>query len=289
MKRSRRFTIGATLVALSACSGCAPLYTSASGALESAREARCVTAICFGGDTTDPRTGKPKMATKYAIEPLAELPVGKAFTAWDSHSLGTFINNHDVSVQLAAGLRFWAFDDLMSVSVYLAKPLIATDDHIRVQGSTYEQPVSRVKQPYPGVALGFMGDMLWLGFDINELHNGSSDSDRDLRYGRDQVISRAYTFTLALTPITTARNAIGAANMKSPAPPPATPVPSPLPAATAETPQKSTTEAPPIVPAAPMSSSKPLKPVTLSPAAPAAPAATPATPAPKVDVPVPPP
>jgi hypothetical protein len=180
------------------CGASQPTTRSLATVLQKMRDARCATAYCFGRD-----------GDEFAVEPLADIPIGKTFVVADRGSLGTFINNHSASATLTAGIRVWALYDLASLSMYLSKPVFTTEDHIRVHGSAYEQPITRVKQPYPGIALGLLADALWIGFDINELHNGSDDNDRDPRYTRDAVISRAFTWTVAISPITLARNGLG--------------------------------------------------------------------------------
>jgi hypothetical protein len=169
-------------------------------ATESMRKARCATAICFGE------------GYKYGIEPLVELPIGKSFTSNGWGALAQFENSHDVSATFAAGLRFWAFKDWISIAVYLSKPLIQGSSTLRVQGSPFLYPSGNVRRPYPGAAIGVLADSIWLGVDVDELRNGDADSNRDPRFLPNAVVSRAVIFTVALTPITIARNALGAAN-----------------------------------------------------------------------------
>jgi len=164
--------------------------------LDDAREARCKTAICWG------------QGNKYAIEPLAELPIGKAFAS-EGSGLGQYVNNHDVSIQLTAGLRFWFLKDYASISIYLAKPLVSGDAAIRVAGSSVEHSSSEIRNPYPGVALGLLADAIWLGMDYYELRNGDTDMNRDPAFPRNAVISRQLVFTLAFQPFTIMRNGIG--------------------------------------------------------------------------------
>jgi hypothetical protein len=165
-----------------------------------ARAARCRTAICgFGADDT-----------WFAVEPLGEIPVGKTFVFPGVDSgLADFVQNHDVSVTLAAGLRFWFFYDWVSLSVYLSSPLYDGDATIRLRGSDFEHSPARLKRPYPGVGLGLIGDLLWIGVDYNELRNGDTDASRDPDFARNAVISRAWTISFGLAPITLARSGLG--------------------------------------------------------------------------------
>lgn len=161
-----------------------------------ARAARCQTAICWGD--------------KYfwGLEPLAELPVGKAF-AMDGSSLGKFINSHDVSLQLTAGIRIWTAWDWISLSIYIAKPLLTDGATIRVNGTDVSHPEADVRTPYPSLAIGLLADTIWIGFDIYELHNGDLDTNRDLAFPRNDVISRSVTLTLGIAPINLVRTGIG--------------------------------------------------------------------------------
>lgn len=177
-------------------------------AVSGALAGRCATAICFGGDD----------GYRFAIEPLADIPVGKTFALWpsDTNSLAGFVNNHDFSATFSAGLRFWAFHDIVSGSIYLAAPLFNTDDKVRILGDSFQQPSSRIRSPYPSFALGFLADTLWVGFQYIELRNGAADdSTRDFAYPRNAVISQVWTATVALAPITAIRNGLGAASKKS--------------------------------------------------------------------------
>lgn len=180
-------------------------FDTLAAALSRARKSRCATALCFGGSD----------GTKYAIEPLAEVPLGKTFVMpWVVGGLSDFVNNHDVSVTLAAGVRFWFAYDLLSLSVYLSSPLYEGDATIRMSGSPYEHSPSNLRRPFPGVGLGLLGDIVWLGADFNQLRNADSDVNRDLSFGRNQVISEVWTFTIGLSPIALARNGIGNVSRK---------------------------------------------------------------------------
>lgn len=167
-------------------------------ALRSAREGRCRTAICWGSDY------------KWAIEPLAELPVGKTFSLSHKSDLGNYINNHNYSASLAAGIRVWLFHDLVSVAMYISTPL-GGDDTVRVRGSSYEFPATKIKRPYPGFALGLLADTLWIGFDHEQLRNGDSDAGRDPSFPRNAVVDRVWTLTVSIATITAIRNGLGIA------------------------------------------------------------------------------
>lgn len=172
--------------------------TSLRSVLQKARTARCKTAICFGEDN------------KWALEPLAELPIGSTFSPWNgrSHPLGSYINNHTYSASLNAGIRFWLFWDWVSLATYFSAPLTG-DDTIRIPGSSYEFSSNRVKRPYPGIAVGLFGDIVWLGANIEELHNGDTDQSRDPTYARNAVIDRELTLTIAFAPLAMIRDGIG--------------------------------------------------------------------------------
>ncbi|HEX6276809.1 MAG TPA: hypothetical protein VFZ53_27405 [Polyangiaceae bacterium] len=163
--------------------------------------ARCATAICFdNGDKKD----------WLGIEPLVELPTGKSFSLSTS-SLSSYVDNHDLRIDLAAGARVWLFRDVVSVSVYISKPL--TDAPVRLEGSSFVYPASSVRRPYPGFALGLLFDSLWLGFDRDELRNGDGQDGAALNpeYPPNEVISSSWTLTVALQPVTAFRSAIGTA------------------------------------------------------------------------------
>ncbi|WP_437960337.1 hypothetical protein WME76_12295 [Sorangium sp. So ce119] len=169
--------------------------------LSLAREARCATAICWGEDR------------KWAIEPLVELPIGKTFVlpriGGGASTLGGWINAHDVSLTFNAGLRFWVFWDWVSVSIYMSQPLLSGERTIHVPGSKYEHPASNIRRPYPGLALGLLGDSLWLGLDYQELLNGDAADRSDRNYARNQRISSALSLTVGIAAATSLRNGIG--------------------------------------------------------------------------------
>jgi hypothetical protein len=161
--------------------------------------ARCATAICFDNGQARNWLG---------IEPLVELPVGMGF-ALGSSSLADYVNNHDLHVDLAAGARVWLFRDVVSLSVYISKPL--TDASVRLRGSDFVYPGSAVRRPFPGIALGLFFDSIWIGFDRNELRNGGGKDSSALNpdFPPNTIASAAWTVTLALQPVTAFRTAIG--------------------------------------------------------------------------------
>lgn len=160
---------------------------------------RCATAICFdNGDKKD----------WIGIEPLVELPIGKSFSL-SSSALGNYTNNHDIRVDLAAGVRVWLFRDIVSLSVYISKPL--TDARVRLEGSSFVYPASAIRRPYPGVAVGALFDTLWFGFDRDELRNGDGQDPaaRNPAFPPNSVVSSNWTLTVSLQPVTAFRTAIG--------------------------------------------------------------------------------
>jgi len=167
--------------------------------------ARCATAICFANGTSQYWLG---------IEPLVELPVGIS-SAIGNTSLAEYINNHELRIDLAAGLRVWLFDDVVSLSVYLSKPLI--DANVRAVGSDFVYPGTAVRRSFPGFALGVLFDSIWIGFDRNELRNGGSDNPMTFNsdFPPNVVVSSAWTVTIALQPVTAFRTAIGTAKNAS--------------------------------------------------------------------------
>lgn len=163
--------------------------------------ARCATAICFNNGQKQNWLG---------IEPLVELPVGKSLSLSRS-SLADYVDNHELRIDLAAGARVWFFRDLVSVSVYISKPL--TDGRIRLEGSPFVYPASAIRRPYPGVALGLLFDSLWIGFDRDELRNGDGQDLQAVNpdFAPNSVVSSTWTMTVALQPVTAFRTAIGTA------------------------------------------------------------------------------
>lgn len=163
--------------------------------------ARCNTAFCFANGGHENWLG---------IEPLVELPVGKSM-ALSNSALSDYVNNHDIQVDLAAGIRIWFFRDVFSLSVYLSRPL--TDARVRLEGSDYVYPASAIRRPYPGIAVGLLWDTIWFGFDREELRNGDGEDSTSTNpdFPPNELISSAWTLTIALQPVTAFRTAIGAA------------------------------------------------------------------------------
>jgi len=163
--------------------------------------ARCATAICFDNGEKKDWLG---------IEPLVELPVGKSL-ALSKSSLSNYVDNHELRIDLAAGARVWLFRDIVSVSVYISKPL--TDGRIRLEGSPFVYPAASIRRPYPGIALGLLFDSLWLGFDRDELRNGDGQDVMAVNpdFPPNTVVSSTWTLTVALQPVTAFRTAIGTA------------------------------------------------------------------------------
>lgn len=161
-------------------------------------EARCKVAICFGAKRS------------IGIEPLVELPVGKSFSV-NSGAVADYINNHDLRIDLAAGIRVWAFQDWVSLSVYLSKPL--SDRSIRIPGSEFNYPASSLRRPLPGFALGLLFDSIWLGLDRDELRNpdGTAGVWHDPSYPPNALVGSSWTVTLALQPVTAFRTGLGVA------------------------------------------------------------------------------
>jgi len=160
-------------------------------------DARCALAICPWGKAV-------------GIEPLVELPIGKSFSA-SNGAVADYVNNHDIKIDLAAGVRVWMFEDLLSFAVYISKPL--TDRTVRIPGSAFEYPATALRRPYPGLALGLLYDTLWLGLDHDELRNpdGTSGIARDPTYPPNALVGSSWTITVAIQPVTAFRNGIGAA------------------------------------------------------------------------------
>jgi hypothetical protein len=163
--------------------------------------ARCATAICFDNGEKKDWLG---------IEPLVELPVGKSL-ALSNSSLSNYVDNHELRIDLAAGARVWLFRDIVSVSLYISKPL--TDGRIRLEGSPFVYPAASIRRPYPGIALGLLFDSLWVGFDRDELRNGDGQDTMAVNpdFPPNTVVSSTWTMTVALQPVTAFRTAIGTA------------------------------------------------------------------------------
>ena len=164
-----------------------------------ARKARCATAICWGP------------SNRWAFEPLAEIPVGKTF-AFPGSGVGRFINGNGVDVRLDAGFRFWFAYDWVSLAVYLSTPNFAgSKETVRISGSSFEYPVSQVRRPLPGLAVGLLGDMMWVGFDYNQIRNGSTTSTQDRAFPANEIVSHALSISIAIAPLAGFRNGIGTA------------------------------------------------------------------------------
>lgn len=166
--------------------------------LHYARQARCQTAYCFGGD-----------GSEYAFEPMLELPIGTSFSIGDG-ALGKFNNATELSIQFSAGLRFWLAYDMVSFSVFFAKPIYSGDVKVRVPGSPYEHPTTAIRRLGPSFALGFVGDMIFVGGGYDQLRNGSSPGSSDPNYPPNAVLSRAFTVTIGIAPFAAIRNGAGA-------------------------------------------------------------------------------
>lgn len=172
--------------------------------VETLLRARCASAICFDNGATKDWLG---------IEPLVELPFGQSFGLSNS-GLNDYVNNHELHVDLAAGVRVWLFRDVISVSMYMSKPL--SDSRVRLEGSPFVYPASAIRRPFPGFALGALFDSIWIGFDRDELRNGDGQEGSTLNpdFPPNKVISSTWTLTIALQPVTAFRTAIGTAALK---------------------------------------------------------------------------
>lgn len=169
------------------------------GRMSPARASRCATAICWGP------------SNRWAFEPLAEIPVGKTF-AFPGSGVGRFINGNGIDVRFDAGFRFWFAYDWVSIGVYLSTPkFTGSKETIRASGSQFEYPVSLVRRPAPGLAVGLFGDLVWVGVDYNQLRNGSSESTRNPAFPANEIVSHAASITIAIAPLAGFRNGIGTA------------------------------------------------------------------------------
>ncbi len=168
---------------------------SGSSAITVLLDSRCRVAFCFNNNAV-------------GIEPLIELPIGKSFSL-NSGGVSDYVNNHDLKIDFAAGLRVWIYQDWLSFAVYLSKPL--SDRPVRIPGSSFEYPSSALRRPYPGVALGLLFDSLWVGLDRDELRNPDSTTgvNRDPTYPPNALVGASWTVTVALQPITAFRTGIG--------------------------------------------------------------------------------
>jgi|GEM_PF-3356879 len=166
--------------------------------LRLAREARCKTAYCFGEE-----------GTQYAFEPMLELPIGTS-VSFGGGALSKFNNGTEFTIQFSAGLRFWFAYDMVSISAFIAKPLYSGEVKLRVPGSDYEHPTTSITRVGPSLALGFVGDLLFLGAGYDELRNGSSATSSDTSFPPNEVLSRSITVTFGIAPFAALRNAAGA-------------------------------------------------------------------------------
>lgn len=161
------------------------------------REGRCRTALCWWPDNF------------WGLEILAEAPLGSSFAVHPTN-LGGFLDNNGFTVQLTAGLRMWTLWDYISLSVYFSKLVFQSNDAaIRIPSYSYQHPASSVRRPYPGIAIGLLSDIVWIGFDYNVLYNGNN-SHRDPHFPENTRIAGAWTVSIAFAPITLGR-AVGAA------------------------------------------------------------------------------
>jgi hypothetical protein len=165
---------------------------------------RCATAIC-----PSPFHGA------LGIEPIVELPIGKSFT-FNKGGLADYINNTDVGVSFAAGLRVWILNDWVSFALYLSQPLTPKDSQLRATGSSFVYPATYVRRSFIGGAIGFLFDTLWIGIDRDSLNNGADGSGTAINpaFPPNAVISRVWTYTVAIQPISTFRTGIGTAMAK---------------------------------------------------------------------------
>jgi len=170
-------------------------------ALKKAREERCRFAICWAG------TG----GTKYALEPIVDLPVGLVFAVGNG-SLSSFINGNKLNIEFNAGARLWLWYDAISLMLYYAAPVGGSDDTIRVPGSEFEHPASSVRRPFPTVGIGLFGDLIQFGFGVDQLVNGDEGAG-DPKYAPNEVISRSLTITMGFSTFLSART-LGAALSK---------------------------------------------------------------------------
>lgn len=177
----------------------------------------------------------------WAIEPLAELPVG-AMMAVPNSALAKFINGNDISVTFTAGVRFWLLWDWFSLDIHLSKPLYPSDKTIRLSSTGAEYDASSVRRVVPGLGIGLVGDVLWLGVDYDQLrHRPVVDGALD-PFKPNDVITGAVVFTVAIAPVAAFRNGIGALKSREKAT--ASSTAAPTPSAAAATPPSAPTPAP---------------------------------------------
>ena len=166
----------------------------------SMRQARCSTALCWGSDNF------------FALEPMLELPVGgmAAFRGkGEDGALSKYINSNTFTVSVAAGVRFWFAWDIVSFSVYYSK-LIPTEPNntLSLPGSEYMYAPSQIRRKYPGLAIGLLNDIFFIGIDYNQLRNRSG-TDKDPNHLANSVVDSAWTVSIGFAPITLIRNTVG--------------------------------------------------------------------------------
>jgi hypothetical protein len=167
--------------------------------LASARQVRCRTAYCWGGHD----------GTEAAFEPLLDIPIGVSFALLEGGALASFANSNDLSLQFTAGLRFWFWNDIASIAIYVAKPVYLADSKVKVTGSDFEHPTTAIRRLGPSLGLGLFGDILFLRAGFDQLRNGATPGSADPRYPPNKVLSQAITVTIGIAPFTAARNAAG--------------------------------------------------------------------------------
>jgi hypothetical protein len=171
--------------------------------LRGAREVRCYTAYCWGGD-----------GTKYGVEPILDLPIGISW-ALGSGSLANYINANRVDVSVSAGLRVWFAYDIASVGVLIARPSLSNQASIELEHSDVAFQSAAVSRPFPTLVLGFWGDVFSLTASYDQLRNTDGSGAADPNYLPNAVLSRTVVLGLSINPFTAARNAVGAAGAGS--------------------------------------------------------------------------
>ncbi|MEZ4234410.1 MAG: hypothetical protein R3B89_34870 [Polyangiaceae bacterium] len=169
--------------------------------LSGARQARCATALCWGGD-----------GTKYAVEPVVDLPIGM-YWALGNGSLANHINGNQLQLSLTAGFRYWFAYDVMSIGLIFAQPSLTNQGSISTPYSDAKYPPSAVSRPFPTLMLGLWGDVFMATVSYDQLRNrGPNGEALDPNYRDDEVLSRTITIGIAFNFVATARNALGAVN-----------------------------------------------------------------------------
>lgn len=165
--------------------------------LRGAREVRCYTAYCWGGD-----------GTKYGIEPILDLPVGISW-AIGNGALANYINANRVDVAVSAGLRVWFAYDVVSVGVLIARPSLNNQASIELEYSDVKFPRAAVNRPFPTLVLGLWGDVFAITASYDQLRNTDGSEAVDPNYLPNEVLSRAVVLGLSINPFTAVRNAVG--------------------------------------------------------------------------------